>query len=82
MSLEKAEAFSNRGSAVRMARAVRQVMALRPPCARCMRRDATRVIDSSGTPQAVCSDCGDSARLDARVARQREQREAMRGRRA
>lgn len=76
---EKATEFTERRVTRAWLDALAKVRALRPPCARCMRRDATRVIDGD-EPTSVCRECAESARLDARVRAQRAQREAMRAR--
>ena len=77
--LEHATQFSRR-NLTRFAGAVAKALSLRPPCARCKRATATRVVTDGDAPQAVCRDCGENARLDAQVKAQRERREAMRRR--
>lgn len=80
--LEKATQFEQRAGVAPMLRAINELRRLRPPCSRCRRSEATRVIGlgGDGEPAAVCAHCADAAQLDRRVEQQRATREAMRRR--
>jgi hypothetical protein len=84
--LEKAEAFSNRGirreDVMRFRAEYRSVKRGGRRCATCGGR-ATMVGGSPTHPETIrplCSLCGENAKLDARAARLKEDRAAMRRR--
>jgi hypothetical protein len=66
-----------------VARAVAKALELKPPCARCARATATRVVGMSGAgnPRVLCATCADGEHLDRRIERQRAERAAMARRR-
>jgi hypothetical protein len=80
--LEKAQEHAARPREQAMVRAMHELKRLGPPCARVQSHGrATHVVTIAGELRAVCETCARDLQLDLRVARQREQRAAMRARR-